>query len=138
MSILYSISITLDAEYNNITIRNILEKGRAKGFIYYDNILDQYNDNPSTIQPEDAAHKLIQAQELSLELGPRILTILDQDGDNASIWFYKKDNYTIEVDISAFGCPRRKGMFLDFAYYIRMLLDLCEDFPVMELKTDMI
>lgn len=137
MSIVYSIEVKLDVSYSKDIVCKILAKGKNKGFIYYDKIINQDIDNPLPILPEEAAVKLIQAQELLLDLGPRVLTILGGD-DNASLWFYKNDDGTINIDMGAFGCPRKKGNYIDFSYYIRMMLDLCDDFPIIELKTNMI
>ena len=37
----------------------------------------------------------------------------------------------------SFGVPKKKEYFIDFDYYIRMCLDLCKDFQIMEVRTTM-
>jgi len=138
MSMDYAIAIKLHTECNENNITAILEKGAQKGFRYYDEI-GEMQENPNILDVRTTAKKIIKAQENKPELGPCVYTILDiATYENAFLWFQQSDDGYLMFRMAAFGCPKKKGYFIDFAYYIRLCLDLCEDFPVLELKTTMI
>ena len=138
MSMYYSIEMKLHAECNEKNVETILEKGAQKGFRYYDEI-GEVRDSPGILDSKTTAQKIIKAQVNKPELGPCVHTILDvATYENAFLWFQQSDDGYLAFHMGAFGCPKKKGYFIDFAYYIRLCLDLCEDFPVLELKTTMI
>jgi hypothetical protein len=132
MSLDYTIKIKLDALYSEENILKILKRGASKGFIYYDQItLEQYLNVP-VVSPKQAAGKIINAYKAKLE--PSVYASL---GDIFSIhfWFYETDDEWLEFHISGAGIIK-KNFYIDFAYYIRFYLDLCDDFCVLELKTE--
>jgi hypothetical protein len=138
MSNIYSIDIKLATECNKDNIATILEKGAQKGFKYYDEI-GEIKETPGILDAKQVAQKIIKAYVIKPEYGPCASTTLDGGYDtNAGFWFYKLDDGCLEFHMGDFGCPKKKGYFIDFAYYIRLCLELCEDFPILELKTTMI
>jgi len=136
VSIVYSIEITLDVAYTSENIAKILELGQKKGFIYYDDILDNTSEKLHRINAPEAAKKIIENFNLQLEEGPAVLTILE-NSSSAHLWFNKNNDNGLDFSIGTFNCPRKKGSYIDFAYYIRMALDLCEDFSIFGVQTNM-
>ena len=136
MSMDFMISISLDATYNKKNIIKILERGAKKGFRYFDHVEGYSYGNSPEIDPGVAANKILKALVEKIEYGPNVFTILENE-THAQLWFYMSDEKTIGFSVGAFGGMRKKGYYIDFAHYIRTFLDIVEDFPVLELKTDM-
>ncbi len=132
----YSIKITLETAFNEFNIQKILKKGSNKGFKYYDHVWGERYENSPLLDAAGATQKIIKARINNLEEGPCVYSVLEKDS-NAHFYFYESEDGYLEFHIGAFGCPKKKGYWIDFAYYIRMFLDLCEDFPILELKTTM-
>lgn len=139
MSILYSIEIKLDAKCNEDDIATILERGAQKGFRYYDRIGEIRDREAALLDVRTTAKKIVEAYETKPELGPCVYTVFSNNDpdENFRLWFYKKDGF-LKLYMGSFGCPRRKEYLIDFAYYVRLCLDLVEDFQIMEVRTTMI
>ena len=132
MSLSYVIKIKLDALYTEENIKKILERGAFKGFIYYDQItFEKYSDIP-VINPKQAAHKIMNAYKAKKE--PVVYTTLDKELE-ADFWFYETADEWLEFQVNGAGIIK-KDFYIDFAYYIRLFLDLCDDFCVLELRTE--
>lgn len=131
----YGIAIKLDTNYKKESILKILERGKLKGFIYYDQInYEKYIDTP-IINSIETANKIMAAYEKNIDGGPAVFSLLEGD-TNATLWFYNREG-VLEFFAGSLGCPKKKGFYIDFAYYTKMFLDLVEDFPVLEIKTEM-
>jgi len=136
MSMDYVIKIKMDASYDKINIYKILERGALKKFVYYDQVFGELYKDASKINAESAANKIITAYDNKTEGGPAVFTLIDSESD-VHLWFYKSESGWLEFCIGSFGLPKKKGYYIDFAYYLRMFLDLCEDFPILEVKAEM-
>lgn len=138
MSKYYSIEIKLQAECNEDNIRVILEAGTQRGFWYYDEIGETKPGKPPLLNARITAQKIIEAHTIKPEYGPGVHTLMTNNPDeNVGLWFYKADDGFLEFHMGAFGSPKKKDMFIDWDYYIRMCLDLCKDFQIMEVRTTM-
>lgn len=149
MSFTHSVNVTLYAEYTIPNIERILLRGQNQlGFIYEDNILDQEIHDPQKIDPREAAQKIMQAYELNLDLGSRVKTILKEDprtkqtnlwfNESVQLWFNTGDAGYLRVSMGAFNNEKENDYGIDFDHYIRLCLDLCLDFPIIELSTSTI
>jgi hypothetical protein len=138
MSMDYAIKINIYAPYTQETIYKILHRGSKKKFIYHDYVFGvRYKDSP-IIDAQAGAVKIINAYNNDIEGGPSILVIVDTVSDNnVFFWFEKVEGGGLKFTMGDFSNPLKKGHFIDFAYYIRMALDLCEDFSIFEVRTDM-
>jgi len=137
MSMDYSIAIKLHTECNEENVEAILENGTRKGFRYYDQI-GEVRDTPDILDARQVAKKIIEAHDTKPEFGPCVYTMLDTTTyDNAYLWFYEVDDGFLEFQMGSFGSPKKKDIFIDFDYYIRMCLDLCKNFQILEVRTTM-
>lgn len=136
MSIFYSVDLTVNVPYNEIIITKILHRGVDLGFIYYG-----WNKAPSPI--------ILTSQQATAFL----LTILTGDENDPSDVYLtvvlNDTNFLMRIDpvdnntrisIFSFGQPWQRPIdfdayTIDFARYIMLLLDLCKDYPILELTT---
>lgn len=136
MSRLYSIDVIIGTSFNLKMIEHVLEKGVNYGFIYYESIYS----TEKIITPGQAALKLYSiAQGADYDEESCIFTnyqdtffilILSNDMGNLSVhmgnFSYKWENVFSNSDM---------GYFFDFARYIRLLLAVCKDFPIVSIET---
>jgi len=138
MNIDYSIKIKLHVECKEENIKKILVRGEQQGFKYYDHVMGVQYSEASILDARGATQKIIKAYKDKPEDGPCVYTILNSTTETcAFLWFYKSDDGLLEFQMGAIGCPKKKDMFIDFDYYIRMCLDLCKDFQILEVRTTM-
>jgi hypothetical protein len=132
MSITYTARVKLDAKYSPANMLHILKEGTAIDFVYY-----QY------ISSKEPVTNLVKAVDTFLATDPdsedRLINIVFQD-TNFFISFLKSDDEKLKVSMVAFGPPWRTDFrdntrMVNLARYIRVLLQLCKDFVVLELKT---
>ena len=131
----YSIEIKLDASYSKENITKILERGKLKNFIYYAQTEESECSGMPIINAEEAANRAMKALIEKSEYGPDVYAIIEPE-NSAHLYFYEIEGL-IEFGVGVFSYPQKKGYYIDFAHYIRMFLDIVEDFPILELKTDM-
>ena len=139
MSTQYFIDLKLNASYNEETIGHILQHGEMLGFSYYDASKGIGTDSiiPSA---KDATKIFIKSIEDKYEDGS-ILRVKVDDNTYAFLNFYKSEEGWFTVSLGGFGSPKRKDFegsvyHIDFDHYIRLALDLCKDFAIVELKTE--
>ncbi|MDR3549891.1 MAG: hypothetical protein P4L31_00620 [Candidatus Babeliales bacterium] len=139
MSIQYYIDLKLNATYSKENIIKILQQGLKRDLCYYDHILGERYENSPTLNAEQAANKVIKALEENIDGGPCVYAKIEET--NGFLSFYKSEDGWFEFRIGGFGSPNKKDFldgvyYIDFDYYIRMALDLCKGFAIVELKTD--
>ena len=130
--------VTLVAKFQNkLNILKILENGSRLGFIYYDQIMGKKYENSPILTPNQALEKIINSIELDLEGGPTVYTRINEQSC-AFLSFY--DNEEL-VKCSIFGMTNvvRKEFEedcyeIDFAFYIKIILDLCENFAIKSIE----
>jgi hypothetical protein len=139
MSAFYSIYVILDAPLNEKNITHIFQCGIDLGFIIY----DKY-DNPNDIyiksldnkQATSTLLKLLEADEN--DLYNAYFTVKFEDTDFSMR--LDPDNGHMQLGIFALSFPWTRSVdddnrTIDFARYIRLLLALCKDFSILEIKT---
>jgi hypothetical protein len=136
MSSFYSVEVILNAHHNENNITRIIEHGTDLGFIYYG-----WDKTPSPIILTSQEAKTFLLTILTgdeNDLSDAYLTVVFKDTD-----FLMRidpiENYT-RISIFSFGQPwqrqiDRDSYTIDFARYIRLVLELCKDFPILELTT---
>jgi hypothetical protein len=80
-----------------------------------------------------AAEKIVNVEKNNLDDTPSVYTNIDDT--TAFLSFYKDEEWGLRFHIYGFGSPKRRDFHIDFSYYLKLFLDLCEDFMVMEVKT---
>jgi|SRR5579862_2118473 len=135
MSITYTARVKLDAQYSPANMLHILHEGTAIDFVYY-----QY------MSSNEPVTDLVKAVDTFLstdsDSDDRLINIVFQD-TNFFISFLNSDDEKLKVSMVAFGPPWRTDFrdntrMVNLARYIRLLLQLCKDFVVLELKTSAI
>ena len=132
MSVFYSIRILLNLKYKEVHIDYLFQKCIENNMrLYKDAFENVYELNSS-----DSAARI-----LAIELEPeeRRVYVKFQDTD-FSIAVYKEKANLLKFSISGFGIMWRKEFInddygIDFARYIRLLLRVCRNLTILELKT---
>jgi hypothetical protein len=132
MSITYTARVKLDAKYSPANMLHILKEGAAIDFVYYQYL---YSKSPVI----DLAKAVENFLATDPDSGDRLINIVFQD-TNFFISFLKSDDEKLKVSMVAFGSPwctdfRDNTRMVNLARYIRLLLQLCKDFVVLEVKT---
>jgi hypothetical protein len=133
MSTTYTIDATLNAKYTPQNMLCILQEGSKANFLYYQTI-----SHKAPISDLEKALDVLLATDPNS--GDSFINIVFQETD-FFISFFKSDDEKLKVSIMAFGAPWRADFrdnirMVNLARYIRLLLQLCKDFIVLELKTD--
>ncbi len=131
MSIFYFVEATLDTEAHHEVIHKILTCGLKENFSYKNS---PYHENKTTLG--EAINTVLQ------DLGTKKKACLYPDFENTSclICFYITDLGLLKISLGGFGAYRKKKFNndhydVDFAYYIMLLLRLCDNLCIVELKT---
>lgn len=139
---MYIIQVILNQEYNQEIIKNILLRGAQENFIYYNqDIYENYGDFP-IINIEEATNKVMQDLIDEVDGGPRIYAKIK--AGYAFLTFYKSDNNLLELHFHSFDSERKKiecdyhGIDIDWPYYIRLTLILCQDYGIVSFNTERI
>ncbi len=133
MGILYTVEILLDLKYEKHNIDYFFQKCIENNINLYSDTFD----NVYALDSNSAATQIL-AVEIDNEK-PKVHAKF-QDTD-FFMWIYKKKNNLISFFIGDFGITWKKEFInddygIDFARYIRLLLRICKDFTILELKTD--
>ena len=132
MSISYSISIILNLKYEKNNIEYLFQQCLENNMCFYADPFDKL----SKLDSSGATTRMLTVE---LEDEERNVYAKFQDTD-FSIWVYKRKNNLINFFIGNFGIRWKKefihgGYGIDFARYIRLLLRVCRNFTILELKT---
>lgn len=137
MSSDYSIDIVINALHNAEHLKLLLRHGIENGLEYHDHIpFERYHDAP-ILDSKGAAQKILKSLTEGSEEGPCIYTIIKQENTSSFLWFKKTEKGFIELRFAGFGVPRKKEFWIDFSYYIRIMLDMCKGFEIISIKTEM-
>jgi hypothetical protein len=134
MSRNYSIQFKLNAFYNETNIQKILQRGLENGFKYYDHIWGEKYEDAPILDAKRATEKVMKSLYDEMDGGPCVYTTFQKESV-AFLWFYKSEEGGLEFHVGGFGGIRKKEHYMDFSYYVKFFLDLCEDFTILELKT---
>ncbi len=130
MSIFYSIRILLDLKYKKNNIDYLFQKWLENNIRLYVPF-SKLNE----LESSGAANRILTV----VDNEDRYVRAKFQDTD-FSIAVYKEKNNLLKFSISDFDIKWRKEFInddygTDFARYIRLLLRVCKDFTILELKT---
>jgi len=136
MSVFYSVEIVLNLRYEKNNIDCFFQKCLENNMLLYTNPFDNLLNE---LDSSDAAAKIL---AIEIEDEERRVYTKFQDTD-FFIAVYKEKNNILSFSISGFGPTWEKDFFhdhysIDFARYIRLLLRICRDFTILELKTNAI
>lgn len=135
MSSIYSINIYLHSDLNKETLTKILSRGLLLGFCYYDYVNGEIYEQAETLSADDAAHKILRLDsQLHWNDTNDVYVTFEETGFFIS--FKEIDKNSLIFRMSGWGNPRQVNGFIDFPYYIKQALDLCSDFIVLGLCTD--
>lgn len=138
MSISYGVEVTLKAQYSKKNIKKIIEKGKSIGFIYFDT---KDAKNLYCLDIENAVKEAMnKSPEIISDGGPYIDTKFE---DTRFFFRITEQKYFFTVSLDCFSSTWERVFWnsndilkVDFARYIRLLLKLCEEFIILELKTE--
>lgn len=142
MSISHYIDLKLRAPYNKGNIKQILQRGTKNGFCYFDHSLGERYTNAPVLDDEGAANKVLKAFKEKAEDGPCVFTKIEQENFGYLCFRETEDGY-LEFSFGGFSSPQKKSFkdshtHIDFSFYIKLCLDLCQDFAIIESKTESI
>lgn len=130
MSKIYFLDVIIDVQFQ-VLVSTVLERGSKEGFIYF------LNETSANI--EQVTYKLINptAEDID-DGGPKVRVVyLDT---MFVLWIKSMGNATrVNIDCSIgswkkeFQSKFDSEMYLDFARYIRLILKLCEPFPIISI-----
>jgi hypothetical protein len=113
-----------------------LGRGISIGLRYYDHLDGITDDFPLAFDLKSAVRKIVDYNLGEKGCGPSVYVVCEY-GD-FFLWCYKTDCGQLSVLIGSFAEPKEKDGSFDFAYYIRLLLNLCEDFIILSLEAEII
>ena len=140
MSTYYSCNIYLRASYSNDSLLTIFRKGKKLGLIYF-NLQDYSGDlDPSTnMSAEEALNHIVTGRTikkdavnfpkgLTLQYDDTIFTLnFYNDGHNIILYFFVLQN-PWEKQCGSYA-------YTDFGRYIKLWIDMCEDFCIYHIET---
>lgn len=136
MSMIYSITVSLNVDIDKSVVHQLLLNGANIGFCYYDYIMGESYDDAPILNAEQATNKILKldSQYYWNETINDIYASFEDTG--FFITFKQTEDGFLSIRLSGWGNPRMIHSFFDFSYYIRQALDLCDGFIVLNLKTD--
>jgi hypothetical protein len=133
MSVSYSIDVTLDLFYTEENIKYIVAKGKEQKFTYLDFELCKFLSVDEVVQKILYSHSDDEARHVRIKFQDTF----------CFLWFFKSDNGQLIFSIGSFGYKwdrdfsnGRRIYTIDFARYIRLMLEACNDVSILELNTD--
>ena len=132
MSIIHSIRILLNLKYEKNNIDYLFQK-------FLENNIRLYKDSFDKLNELDSRNAAARVLSIKLEPEDRCVDAKFQNTD-FSILTYKEKNNLISFSVSCFDIEWKKEFInddygIDFARYIHLLLRVCRDFTILELKT---
>ena len=141
MSVIYALDVKLIDKYDNEKMSQIIKRGMEIGFIFYDHICgERYTDSP-VLNVEGAMKKMLNySEEITWDGEPNIYTKFQDT--YFYFWVGKSEEGFLVVHLGGINFPWKKDFWngavdhgFDFARYLRLLLKLCEDFTIVEVRT---
>jgi len=132
MSIFYFVSITLDLKYKKNSIDCFFQQ-------CLENNIRLYTDPFDNLNKLDSISATMRILSMKLKSEEHSVRAKFQDTD-FFIRIYQEKNSLLSFSIGDFGIKWRKEFIndhydIDFARYIRLLLRVCRNFTILELKT---
>lgn len=140
MSLYYSCDIYLSAPLNEETLLTLINRGKHLGFIYFN--LQSYSGNldiDTSMSSEEAFNYILMGKTTKKNDSdfPKCLTVKYLE-TILTLSFYEKDGCT-NVSLFVLGNKWEKTIndkiCFDFGRYVKLLIDLCEDFCIEKVET---
>lgn len=136
MSLGYSISTSIDLIYIEKSIESILAKGLQLGFNYYEYSLGMVEVNGPSLNIKEALHSILIDKTQS-----KLYCIVVQYNDTYFTMDFISQNGNILLMFSDFTYPWLKKFDdgeddIDIGRYAKILLDLVQDFKILEMKIE--
>lgn len=136
MSLGYSITVIIDAKYNNQNILHLLKKGHEHNFTYHQFILGETNIHTPSLSSEDATNSVLHGLP---EDNLHCLTLQIQN--THAILHFLDDGVHMMIMLSGLSHLWSKKFIdgyedIDIARYTKALLDLVSDFRILEMRIE--
>lgn len=133
MSIWYSIDVLLEAEFNIESVSKILNHAQKNSFLVESNQFNVLEPQKSPRSaPEEAAQYIFKAKlDKSGDLIPSVIAVFDQMC--LEFFFNKEASFLVfSASLCLYDWEQEfdEGTRKDFARYLKVLLDMCADFPI--------
>lgn len=130
----HAVRTIVEASYTYHNIKNIINRGLRMGFIFYDRLPGQIYEAARIMSVDNVVKRFIGHDFDTEDYGP--LVYVDTGRESFFLWFHETDHGYIRISMGSFGSPQEKNGSFDFAHYIRLVLDLSDDFITLSLETD--
>lgn len=140
MSLYYSCKVNLKTHYNQETLLKLLERGKRLGFIYFN--LQSYSgdlDISTDMSAKEALNYLISGEATRKDdiNFPKNLTI-QYDDTIFTLKFYGSD-YSVSLNFFVLENPWKKicdsDEYIDFGRYVKLWINMCDDFCIYKIET---
>ena len=137
MSVSYSIDVAVDLLYTEENIKYIVTNGKDKNFIYLD------SERRIFLSVDDVVQKKM-SESYSETYNEDFHVRIKYQDTFCFLWFFKSDENKIIFSIGSFDYRWDKDFnsgkveihTIDFARYIRLMLEVCSEVPILALSTD--
>jgi hypothetical protein len=140
MSLSYSVEALLDCRIDESTLNKIFRNCERLGFIFYDYELGKSYEEAPILYQNKALRVALERMNEDYINGAAWYGLIE--GHSMHFWFYQKETH-MEVHIGSFGNIRKNAFqypqnehAIDFGWYIKLMVDICENFKILELHTD--
>jgi hypothetical protein len=140
MSLSYSVEVLLDCRINENTLNEIFKNCERLGFIFYDYELGKSYEEAPVLSHNKALKIVFERMNEAYINGAAWYGVIE--GHAMHFWFYQKESH-MEVQIGTFSNIRTSTFLypkdehaIDFGWYIKLLVDICRNFKIIELHTD--
>lgn len=136
MSILYTFDVYLDAWPTETNILKILTKGEALGIRYYDHIeAERYIGSPELNSIEATKKVLFKREQPDKDQG----LYIRKENSTGFFWFSISPDKTLCFSMGSFSEKKERYYDIDLptidtAYYLRLAIDLCDDFFINKIE----
>jgi len=134
MSVSHSVHVVLNTSFDYLSVETILKRGIMIGVEYCSITYGNLRHETSYISVEHAAKSIISTYSINNFLNNNLSLIFQ--GVQLSIMFSDDKSY-LSLMIVILGNHNYLGnwRYVDFAFYIKFLLNLCSDFSILFLQT---
>lgn len=141
MSLNYIVSCIIDADPSHDTIEKIIKNGAEIGFEYLKPEFGVLEENLTPLNIEDATlyvDNIINLQTKNLDTIPGL--VIKYQGLYFNFSFYVKDARSLELVLGIIAYKKtkefnNKKLHIDYAYYIKLMLSICDIFAINKLET---
>lgn len=140
MSVHSTCIICLEVDFNEENIKTLIKKGQEIGFMYLAKEKYEESKTINYFSVDQATHHIILARTSKKNDTnfPKSLEVNFQD-TVFTLAFYE-ENTCLCVNLFPIDTVWKKNFkndkYFDFGHYMTLLIDFCEDFPIMKISTE--